>query len=63
MCRSAKEEGMEQQAGFVLPGPGLAPGRFNRCRRVRPTLPFLGHVAKSGLDRELPEIQAGSTMS
>lgn len=34
MCRSAKEEGGEQRAGFVLPGPGLVPGTFNSCKSV-----------------------------
>lgn len=33
----------------ALPGPSLAPGRFNDCKRAGQTFTFLGHLAKSGL--------------
>lgn len=42
-CRG---EGESTAGRIVLPGPGFAPGTFERCKRVGQYLTFLGHLAK-----------------
>lgn len=48
-CVGVQREGKGAAGRIALPGPSLAPGRFNDCRRAGQTFTFLGYSAKSGL--------------
>lgn len=61
--QESRREGAGAVGRIVLPGPGLAPGRFNSGRTVGQIFTFLGHLAKSGLGQGRMKVQAGSIIS
>lgn len=61
--QESRREGVGAVGRIVLPGPGLAPSRFNNGRTVGQICTFLGHLVKSGLGQGRLKVQAGSIIS